>query len=370
MATTSTSGAVYWIGSDNNIYLKGAPGVSGVKNLGQAPSSMGIDNNANNGYGITSNQINLPGANYQAQLIDDPDPNGKAPAATLSSTSSGSDQADTAAYWNDQENALQQQITNLDPQQQTGAANIQGSYNSALQTLLNGDQQNTATYNANKASDVTSNETAKNQINQNVQQNNTAIQRLLGSRGAGSSSAASIAAPLAVATQGNSQRTAQNTSFGTNEQALDLAMQKEKGDLANSEGDLANQQTDKLNTLNQGIATSKLSLVQQLANAKLEAGQAAGQTYVQARAAETPYQSQISQLLGQIDSLGAQPTFTPQAVNYTPPSLASYVSTPTAAPVVSGGTAGGVDTSGAGAFASLLNGAADKQKLTGASLTS
>ena len=68
------AGAVYWVGADGNLYVKGAASVNGgaTTNVGSAPKTMGIDNNANNGYGITSNQINLPGLNIAAQQIADP----------------------------------------------------------------------------------------------------------------------------------------------------------------------------------------------------------------------------------------------------------------------------------------------------------
>ena len=221
--------------------------------------------------------------------------------------------------------------------------------------MQNQQAQDNQTYNTTKQNDINNNVTAKDQINTSVQNNNTAVQRLLGSRGAGSSSAASIEAPLAVATQGNQQRTSVNNQFGQNQQALDQNWADTLNKYANSAGDLLTQKTNKENTLNQGIDQTKAQLLQQKSNAALQAGQSQGQSYIQAKAAEAPYQAQISQLLGQIDALGAQTSFTPQAVNYTPPAVSSYTVQPAAAPVSSNNTPG-VDTSGAGAFYSLLNG--------------
>jgi hypothetical protein len=95
------TGAVYWIGQDGNVYVKGQGSVNNgaPTNIGKAPSTMGIDNNANNGYGITNSYINLPGYNFAAQQIADPATANNPPANPTGSTNPP---LDTAAVHNTQ----------------------------------------------------------------------------------------------------------------------------------------------------------------------------------------------------------------------------------------------------------------------------
>ena len=353
-ATGTTANGLPYIGNaDYRGYLNylGQNGDTGAQSL---LAVVGNDGNFGEGGGSPLNPATIA---YNTQLYNNfTGTGGSGGSSTSTSSSTSPDQADTAAYWADQQNAINDQLNNLPAQQSTGENNILSSYNAAYQQLQNQKAQDNQTYNTTKQNDINNNVAAKDAINTAVQNNNTAVQRLLGSRGAGSSSAASIEAPLAVATQGNQQRTAENNTFGQNQQTLDQNWADTLNKYANSEGDLATQKSNKENALNQGIDQTKSGLLQQEATAALQAGQAKGQSYITAKAAEAPYQAQISQLLGQIDALGAAPTFTPQAVNYTPPTVASYTAPTTAAPVVNGNNTPGVDTSGAGAFYSLLNG--------------
>lgn len=146
------NGAVYWIGNDGNIYLKGAPGVSGVANLGQAPSSLGIDNNVNNGYGITGNQINLPGANYAATLIANP--SASATTTSTASTGGGSGSSSTPVS--------------------------QATINAILQSIANQVASNQVNYDnaaaANAANDTNEQNQYRSQVTNNTEGRATAIQ--------------------------------------------------------------------------------------------------------------------------------------------------------------------------------------------------
>ena len=269
------------------------------------------------------------------------------------------DIADEQAYWQDQIDNANQQLGRLPNQQQIGERNIQNSYQSAYDRLLGDKATTQRDYTTKRDQTVQDNITAKNNIDTGVRNQNTALQRLLGSRGAGSSSAARVLAPYAAALQGNQQRAQVQTSYGRNLQGLDTAWGDYQGDWTNSVGDLGVQRDTNLSTLRSGIDETKAKLLQAQSDAALQKAQAGGASYQSARAARAPYTQRINSILAQIDSLGKAPTFTPKTVAYQAPDLASYDYSATGAPTVNSGV-DPTQASNVGAYWTLLN--QDKKK--------
>lgn len=338
---------VYWIGQNGNTYLKApdtdAAGKWNVVDLGKAQGNFVP-----------------PGAT----LIQDPSLPVKAPSGNLGGGSAGTaqDKLDEQAYWDDQLSAADQQLGRLGNQGATGEANIDASYNSAYNRLLGDKDVTTRDYNTTKDQTTQDNVTAKGAIDTSVRNTNTGLQRLLGSKGAGNSSAATILAPFAAAKQGNAQRQQVQTAFGRNIQGLDTAFGDYNNDWDTSVSDLGVQRDTQKNQLKSGIATTEAQLQQQKADAAVQKAQAGGANYTTARNERTPYTQRINQLISQIDSLGAQPSFTPKTAAYKAPSLSDYTYDRYAAPTA-GSNVDPSQAAGAGAYWTLLNGAKKKDQV-------
>lgn len=201
------NGAVYWVGNDGNIYLKGAPGVTGVANLGQAPTSLGIDNNANNGYGITNDQINLPNANYQATLIANPS---STPTTTGGGSSSSSTPVSQATI-----DAIMQSIANNVTQNQN-AYNTAASYNQTQ------DQQDAIDHTNQVQGNTESRATAVQNAEQAAAQGNQGLKAVLASLGA-LNGTGQVLAGRAVADSANNDVGGADQTFQNNATAIQNA---------------------------------------------------------------------------------------------------------------------------------------------------
>lgn len=278
------------------------------------------------------------------------------------SAGTAQDKADEMAYWQDQMNNADQQLARIPIQEQVGNQNIDNSYNSAYNRLVGDKETTNRDYTTKRSQTIEDNTTAKAGINESVRNQNTALQRLLGGKGAGGSSAATILAPFAAASQGNKQRQQVQTTFGRNLSGLDTSWGDYQKDWDTSAGDLAAQRDAERNKLKSGLAQTEASIQEEKANAAVQRQQAGGASYQSARNARTPYISRIQSLIQQIDALGNTPTFTPQAVAYKAPDMASYTYDRYAAPSV-GSSVDPNLAQGAGAYWTLLQGE-DKKKQT------
>ncbi|MEI7632618.1 MAG: hypothetical protein WCJ60_04875, partial [bacterium] len=156
---------------------------------------------------------------------------------------------------------------------------------------------------------------AKNNIAANVGYQSNALQRLLGSRGSGSSSSAQFLAPYAAARLGALDRSGLDRTFAKNNQALDqnygdYGLQYDK-----AQKDLNDQRDLNYNKVDSGIKSTKASLLQQLAGLQTDPTQT--QSYI----------DQSNQLLGQVDNLGKQyasPVAIAAQPTYKAPTLDSY----------------------------------------------
>jgi hypothetical protein len=348
----------YWIGNDGNVYAKGS-NFSGVQNLGKAGGVVNQGRQVTHSNGVTTI---LPLSAFIAN------PGNPQPTASASSSGGGGgggggggDYTGETQYWADQIGQLQSQLGRIPTQRQIGQQNIINSYNAAYSQLAQQQAQANRDIAQNKQNTINDNISAKNNIDDSVHQNLTGLQRLLASRGAGGGSAYSVLAPYAAATQGNQQRQQVQGTYAKNLQSIDLAQGDTDTKFSNAFGDLTSQRQNKENALNAQLAQTEAGIQQQLAQAAVSRTQAAGGNYGAARAAEAPYLARINQLLGAIDQAGAQVSFAPQAVAYTPPKLSTYTYDPTAqAALQNSGVAPG-QQSQVGPYFSLLAGGQKKE---------
>lgn len=269
------------------------------------------------------------------------------------SAGTAQDMADEIAYWQDQMANADVQISRLGRQERTGERNIEKSFESAYDRLLGDKNRTNRDYTQKRGETIEDNVTAKSNIDTSVRNRNTAIQRLLGARGAGNSSAAQILAPYATAKTGSQQRTQVQNAFGRNLQGLDEAWGDYEADWTESEGDLKAQRKAQERELQSGIAETRAGLLEQKANAALQRAQAGGASYSEARKARAPYLQRINQLLNRIDSLGVNPVFTPKTAAYKAPELAQYTYDRYATPSYGNGVDPGM-AQNAGAYWTLL----------------
>lgn len=217
-------------------------------------------------------------------------------------------------------------IGRLDNQMNIGNENINNAFNSSLNTLLSGKARTERDYTTNKDQSTKDNITARSNVDFRTGQRANALQRLLGSRGAGSSTAARVAAPYAAALEGTQARQQVNDSFGRNMQALDTSWGDYQADWNNSREDLDKQIFTQRNALQAGVAEKRQNLLSQLAQLSAQRTQAAGGSAGATRDAAQGYLNQVNDLGGQIDNLGRQfaNPVSLKTPNYVAPELAKY----------------------------------------------
>lgn len=336
--------------------------------------------NVNSGW----SQVN-PQANQQAQQQSDA-------LAQQQAQQKQQDDVNRALY-DQQIGGVNNQIGQLPGQYDVGLSNYQNQYNQAISQLLQGQQRTQTGYNTTSANNLQDYNTAqaqgkqaygtaktqtaqdyssaKNTIGANAGNSLNGLLRLLGSRGAGGSSAATIAAPGAVARQATIQRgdagnafgqnqqaldtnynqnvAAQNTNFQRNKGALDTNLQNYLSDVNQQYTGLGTQLTDNTNALKAQGDVAKANLLNTLGGLTSQRWAISGLSPEAAVASGQPYLDQANSLNTQATQLGRlsphdiianapnyqAPTIAPTP-QYQAPSLASYISAPNAAPTYQG----------------------------------
>lgn len=225
-----------------------------------------------------------------------------------------------------------------DTQLNVGNENILNNFNNSLNTLLGGKAVAERDYNTTKDRTIQDNVKTKSAIDFSTGQRANALQRLLGSRGAGNSSAARIAAPWAAAREGTVQRGQVSDAFGRNMQDMDTSW----GDYGrNWDTERTNLDTSRLQQekdLYARIQGSRVSLTQQLADLQAKRAAALGGDANASLAAAQPYLDRVNSMNGEIDLLGKQydKPIEVKAPTYAAPELAQYNYDRASAPVMGG----------------------------------
>lgn len=231
------------------------------------------------------------------------------------------------AYYDDQISSANNSLGRIGNQRTVGKENIQNSYNQAWNKLMSDKAIAERDYRIKSDRAREDNTSARNAIYQTIGSTVAGLKRLLGSSGAGNSSAAKYMVPLAVGRQGTEQIGNTQKTYARNQQGLDTAWGDTGRQVEEGIAGLDRQKFEKEQELESGLKQSEASILEQLANLTIAKEQAAGKNYTQAREATQGYTSRIQDLLGAIDGLGKKYSGTVMQagdVKYAAPSLESY----------------------------------------------
>jgi hypothetical protein len=236
----------------------------------------------------------------------------------------------TLAAYQQQIDQYNQTIGALPTQLQGSDNQIQSAYQTAFNTLQGQKNQATSTYGTATTGNQQGYVTNKNSIGTNAGQSLNGLERLLGSRGAGGSSAALFSAPQAVAQQATAQRAGAGQTYGQNQSGLDTSYNNYLIGNQNDLSGIANQRDQNLNSAQQQIASTQAGLLQQLATISAQKAAAEGGNPTGAAA---PYLASAQNYLNSAGQLGLKaftPTYNTSA--YAAPTAASYAPSQFAAP--------------------------------------
>lgn len=208
-----------------------------------------------------------------------------------------------------------------------GIENILNSYNESRNKLTGQKATAERDYNTKKTQTTQDYTNTRSGIRKQAGQQFTALQRLLGSIGAGRSSAAQVLAPFAAGRQASERFGEVQDAFGRNMQGLDTAYGDTNRRFTEEFSNLDAEKRRKENELNSGLAQNEASLVDQLAQLNLKRQQLLGGNLQNALSAIQPYRDRVNSLLDQIDNYGRQyqgSVALRNNIKYTAPELDQY----------------------------------------------
>lgn len=211
-------------------------------------------------------------------------------------------------------------IGRLPDQYNSGAGAIDSSYQNALNQLLLSKNQANQSYDSNVSQNKQDYVGSKNTIRSRAGSSLNGLLRLLGSRGAGGGSAATISAPGAVARQATLQQNDVGQTFGKNSQNLDLNWNNYLLGYNNQVSGATNQRDTQKSDLQRQIDQNKASLLQTLAQLSGQRALAAGGSPA---GAAQPYLDQANSILDSSSHYSTSP-ISYQTQAYNAPDLAKY----------------------------------------------
>jgi hypothetical protein len=308
---------VYWVGSDNNLWVKDSSGVN--------KSNKTVSDLASNGY----------------SWIKDPNPQNKPnDGGTTGSGNYWASGGTGGVSYNPAEVAQYDQGINTanaalgrtDNQLNTALGNIGKQYSQKYNEQQTGYNNAENQYSTNTATNQQQYRTNKNTINDAASGGLRGLQRLLGSRNAGGGSSALFSAPQAVADVATRERSGAGQTYGQNQAGLDTTWGTFKNDFDNERRKLTDWRSSQENEARSKIAQTKQSLLSTLAELTGKRAAALGGS---ATGAAQPYLDQVNSLAGQIDQLAAiNPTYTGNTPVYKAPDIASYTVNQTEGPTL------------------------------------
>lgn len=212
----------------------------------------------------------------------------------------------------------------IDPNYQIGYDNLLGQYNSGMAKLTGDKERATRDYKTATTRAQDGRADTVSRINQGISNQFSGVKRLLGSRGAGSSSAAQIAAPYAVGALGNEQRQGVQRTYGMNMQDIDTKRGDYLQDWETKRGETETWKNNQTKALEAKRAEQRVKIAQQ--RAALNPGNAA------------QYRSSIRDLMTQIDNLQRTDSYVAPTAAYKAPELTAYGYQPAGGPSATGDT--------------------------------
>lgn len=298
------AGAVYWVGADGNVWLKGS---SGVQNLGSATT-------ANYGLSDAGFESNTLKQSIQAQRIADPN----APA-TGAPTNPNGDSGAAATVLPDKSNDIALQnagLSAIDQQTSTGIASIDkalGGLNGQYDTEKT---TNEGSYTANSDQNQTNLQKNKQTALVNAAQGLQGLNGILSSIGALSGSGLQLR-DRAVQQGANEDLSGAADNYGVNQAALDTSIGTFRQEDDRRRKEAATAADNARANVNNNAATNKLQAFKSLADDYSQMGDSANaQKYTGLAAALFPTIAATSVPNSDIAYKGAA---------FTPATLASYI---------------------------------------------
>jgi len=215
----------------------------------------------------------------------------------------------------------------LPGQLSTGIANLLQSYNRGIGQI--GTDRNTAQsqYDTTKLRSEGDYLNSRSGIRQESGNLYNSIQRLLGSAGAGRSTAASILAPFAVGREAASRFGQVQDAFGQNQAGLQTSLDTTMRGLTDAEKQLEEDRRNKERELRGGVEQNKANLTDRLSTLRLQRQQMKGGSLKDAKSMLGSSENRINEILANIDKLSANyanPQLNVARQAFKAPNLAKY----------------------------------------------
>jgi hypothetical protein len=303
-----------------------------------------------------------------SQGTDNTQIGGTGGGTSYGSSSGGGSSAPAAPAYDPQQVALiddlivryQDSINRIGNQRSIGEGNINSSYQAGVTNLQNQRTQAQQGYDTQKTETGQDFANTRAQIGQEAGNQTNAMRRLLGSIGAGRSTAARELTPYAAGLQASTRFGDVQNTFARNQNKLDTSWNSTKRSLDDEEAYLGSQKQEKLNQLYSGLSQTEAELQGQIGDQVFRKKQVMGGNATQALGDAQPYRNRINQLLGEIDNYGRLSVAAPKSVQYARPDLAQYDYSKFDAPTLTGDTR----ASYVSPFARLLQKRDEEEKLS------
>lgn len=322
----------YWKGADGNVWVAGSNGTN------QAGSWNDGTINYWDGMGYT--QQADPYSDYAGPYTSSVY-NGTYTGSGTGTSGSGST-ADPIETWliDQQINSANSALGRIDGQRQTGLSNINSTYNDAETQRQNqfnaakGKYEQTTERNNQDYTNI------RGSVRRDAGNQYSALQRLLGSAGAGRSSAAQILTPFAVGREAAQRFGQTQDTFARNSQDLDTNWNATESEASNYAKKLRDEKQNRINELDSGLTESRLGLNNQLYGLNLNKQQLLGGNLANVQEAVSPYASKIQELLAQIDGYGKLAVTPTKSIGFNAPELGQYNYSRFATPTTNGQRSG------------------------------
>lgn len=186
-------------------------------------------------------------------------------------------------------------INTLGPREQAAVQALIDSFVQQQQRAQVAYGDNESDYNKSTDRLIRENAQKKETIDRSVRTNTNALQRLLGSRGAGSSSASQLVVPYAVASEGTAQRADASQQYSDNKDTLDTNWDRYKREWQQSQADAEADKTNKQRDIQAQFAQTGIDARQKMQ--ELQANLAA------ARGGDATAINKAKSLSGEINAL-------------------------------------------------------------------
>lgn len=312
------AGAVYWVGTDGNVWHKSSDGV------------------VNRGKPINLYNTGFDAENFSAEAspINDPNPQYQDTDSTIdyggggggSSGGGGGYDAQSVALLDLQEQRLKKQLGRADIGLNQGLEGLEDSYNKEKSRTNLERSRAIEGYNTQREDTTRDKLGSIGKVNTNARTLADSVRRILGLASGSGSSAYKFAAPNAIARTASTQRTNVNDTFGKNFRDLDTAEGRAKVDFQNLLDDLLEQRKSRESGLRAGVLDNKNQISNSLAELAAQRAAYNGGDAATIKAAAQGYISDIDSRNRKLDGLFARfrTPYKVKPVNVQKPELAQY----------------------------------------------